>query len=97
MLLAALQAHAVCDDEAQRLVEQLVIGLPATQDADLSGWLVTVAQIATQARSQPPPLGAPSGDRLRHSTYLVAPTWAELEELEQRVAALARQLPRPYG
>lgn len=96
MLLSALQARSLYAEDAQWLVERLVVGLAAADDVNLAGWLATVARTEARASSPAPLLGSPSGDPLRHTTYLQAPTGAELEELEVRLTALARQLPRPH-
>ena len=96
MLLAGLHVRAVHDADAQWLIEQLVVGLAPTQDADLAGWLEAVHQMQTEPCATLPLLGSPSGTALRYTAYLSVPTWAELEELAQRVAALARQLPPPH-
>ena len=95
MLLSAVQAQSICAEDAQALVAQLVTGLPTAADADVAAWVAQVKQITAQTAGQEPPLGSATGDRLRQPAYLRAPTLRELEELELRVAALARQLPRP--
>jgi hypothetical protein len=104
LLLNGLQRRNLHAADAQWLVERLMAGLaerPDTTPDDLpeaahfhavAGWSAAVHQMQLQPHRSCAPLGAPAEDGLR-GPALPIPTWAELEQLRQRVAALARRLP----
>jgi hypothetical protein len=86
LLLTGLTAVPLDDANAQWLVEQLSVGLPPAEDADLRGWLAVLRQVHLD---QPPAHHA--------GELLPAPTGAELAELGQRLAELERRWAAPMA